>query len=86
MPGRVDFGQSRGGQWMQEPFPYHSTSAKLSNVAVALWQAEPAAERWSREAAKAVVKLETAVWPGSEHLRTTCAFSHCKRIKRQALR
>lgn len=44
-------------------------------------QAEPAAERWSREAAKAVVKLETAVWPGSEHLRTTCVFSHCKRIK-----
>ena len=30
-----------------------------------LWtQAEPAAERWSREASKAVVKLETAVWLG----------------------
>ena len=61
---------------MEEPFPYHSAPvAKLSDVAVALWQAEPAAERWSREAAKAVVKLETAVWPGSEHLRTICVGS-----------
>ena len=34
-------------------------------IILQLWtQAEPAAERWSREASKAVVKLETAVWLG----------------------